>query len=203
MTGISRMIEDDGTILATNGIPAGVSDIEAIRSDRSSRILEAYLIAWDVTGDRHWRDAYLEKVREASSGRLRSLLDPEKVRRPYMPRDLQYPPDGQIGAIWQTQYSLVPLIEIEPDIALKATYLEAMRINARIAEQSSRDMAVPIMMFAQNRAVVAGVDCSSEQQHQEIVRSRAKALLAKGLKSRGAMEVYWTGAARGVFKPRP
>jgi hypothetical protein len=203
MTEICTMIEEDGTILASNGIPAPVSDIEAIRSDRSSRILEAYLVAWDVTGDQHWRDIYLEKVRESNYGRLHSLLDPDKVRRPYMPRDLQYPDDGQIGAIWQTQYSLVPLVEIERDIALKATYLEAMRINARIVESSTRGHALPIIMFAQNRSVIAGVANPTEKQYLEGVRARSKALFSKDLTSREAMEVYWSGVARGVFKPQP
>ena len=77
MAEICAMIEHDGTILASNGAPAWVSDIEAIRSDRSSRMLEVFLVGYDITGDRHLRDVYLEKVREGNYGRLRSILDPQ------------------------------------------------------------------------------------------------------------------------------
>jgi hypothetical protein len=85
MAEICAMIEHDGTILASNGAPAFVSDIEAIRCDRSSRMLEVFLVGYDITGDKHLRDVYLKKVREGNYGRLRSILDPKEIRWTYAP----------------------------------------------------------------------------------------------------------------------
>ncbi len=63
---ICLAIERDGTILATNGAPGGVSDIEAIRADRSSRLLAVLLVAHDITGDLQWRELYWRRCAKAA-----------------------------------------------------------------------------------------------------------------------------------------
>lgn len=222
---ISEMIERDGTILATNGIPTWVSDIEAIRADRSSRMLEVYLVSHAVTGDPHWRDVYLEKVREAQHRRLRTILDPQLIRFQYMPRDLKYGPD-HVGwaSLWQSQYSLVPLFELERDIPLKTAYLEAMRVHGQIAERyrgNGAELIIP--MLAENRHCFSPVDSSPEtlRRWEDLKRKTIEALTnAKrwrvemprstrigselthvGNSMMAEAEVFWTGWARGVFRP--
>jgi len=182
---ISEMIERDGTILATNGIPTWVSDIEAIRADRSSRMLEVYLVSHAVTGDPHWRDVYLEKVREAQHRRLRTILDPQLIRFQYMPRDLKYGPD-HVGwaSLWQSQYSLVPLFELERDIPLKTAYLEAMRVHGQIAERyrgNGAELIIP--MLAENRHCFSPVDSSPET----LPLGRPKAKTIEALTQRQAL----------------
>lgn len=226
LTEICEMVERDGTILATNGIPAWVSDIEAIRADRSSRILELYLVTHAISGDPHWREVYLEKVREAGRRRLRTILDPHLIRFQYAPRDHKYGAD-HVGwvALWQTQYSLVPLFDLEPEIPLKTAYLEAMRVHAQIAERyggSGPELIIP--MLAENRHAFAPVDPSPEtlRRWERLKLKTIEALTSAerwridmptqrsplgpglthvGLSSVAEAEVYWTAWARGVFRP--
>ena len=204
MNDICQMIMDDGTILATNGIPAGVSDIEAIRSDRSSRMLEVYMVGWDVTGEQKWRDYYLEKVREANYGRLRSLLDPIKVKCPYFPRD-KVENTPHMGTIWQTQYSLVPLVEVEPDVSLRAAYVEAMRLNARLCEENftGSSQQMEIILFAQNRSVLGDVKTPQDEETRKVMAERSQKFIAGGNErgGRGNHAVYWTAVKRGVLQP--
>lgn len=224
MTEICEAIEHDGTILASNGAPAWVSDIEAIRSDRSSRMLEVFLVGHDITGNPHWRKLYLEKVRESSYGRLRSLLDPREVRYTYHPRDHKYGEDyGDVNSIWQTQYSLVPLIELEKEIPLRAAYLEAMKLNAEIAERyGKRGVELQIMMLAQGRAVFSPVSTEASMAQAADLRRRCAELLAAtprwreqhpkgsalassitsvGIDWPAAADTFWTGLRLGVWKP--
>jgi hypothetical protein len=218
---ICTMIERDGTILATNGAPAWVSDIEAIRSDRSSRLLEVLLVAFDMTADPHWRQVYLEKVREGSYARLRSQLDPMQVRFNYVPRDLKRGPEyADVNSLWQTQYSLAILAELETDLPLKAAYVEALQVGARIAERYGKAGAeLQIVMLAQNREVIGPVD-AADRTRFDALAGRCAALLKAtplfrvdmprgdalssslthvGIPWVGAADTYWTGIVRGVI----
>jgi hypothetical protein len=219
---ICTMIERDGTILGTNGAPGLVSDIEAIRSDRSSRLLEVFLVGFDMTGDRHWREVYLEKVREAAYGRLRSQLDPMQIRFNYIPRDLKRGPDyADVNSLWQTQYSLVPLVELETDLPLRAVYVEAMRTGARIAERYGRkSIELQIIMLAQNRDVIGPVDDSNDRDYFDTLTNWCAALLKTvplfriempkgdalaasvthvGVPWVAAADTYWTALVRKVI----
>ncbi len=64
--------------------------------------------------------AVLEKVREGRQGRLRSLLNPARFVTPMHRAIAQGPGYADVNSIWQTQYSLVPLFELETDLALKS-----------------------------------------------------------------------------------
>jgi hypothetical protein len=208
------------------GAPAWVSDIEAIRSDRSTRLLEIYLVAHAITGDPHWRDVYLAKVREANSGRLRTVLDPRQLRYTYVPRDLARGAEhADIATIWQTQYSLVPLVELETDPALKSAWKEAMATCSRIIRRyGGHGPEMQIVLLAQNRPVEGPTFVTPDEKrlHAELERYVAR-LLAKSLRHQiempkgdvlgasmthfgvtwlGAMETYWTAVVRGVFGPR-
>ena len=176
---ICTMIEHDGTILGTNGAPGLVSDIEAIRSDRSSRLLELLLVGFDMTGDQHWRDVYLKEIREAAYGRLRSQLDPMQIRFNYVPRDLKRGLDyADVNSLWQTQYSLVPLVELETDLPLKAAYVEAMRTGARIAERYGKQgVELQIVMLAESRGVIAPVETTADRVYFDTLTTRCAALL--------------------------
>jgi hypothetical protein len=223
---ICTMIERDGTILGTNGAPGWVSDIEAIRSDRSSRLLEVFLVGFDMTGDRHWREAYLEKVREAQYGRLRSQLDPMQIRFNYVPRDLKRGSDyADVNSLWQTQYSLVPLVELETDLPLKAAYLEAMRTGARIAERYGKQgIELQIIMLAQNRDIIGAMENGNDRDYFDTLTRRCAALLKTaplfrtempkgdalaasvthvGVPWVAAADTYWTGLVRKVIATDP
>jgi hypothetical protein len=224
MHDICTMLERDGTILGSNGAPGWVSDIEAIRSDRSSRLLQMYLVGHAITGDPHWRDVYLEKLREARYGRLRTVLDPMQLRYTYVPRDLARGAEhADLGTIWQTQYSLVPLFELETELPLKTAWLEALRTAARIAERYGSDgPEVQIIMLAQNRDVVSEVTTPAQLRTNEDLKRRTAALISRtprwqvdmprgnaftasmthfGLTWVGVMDAYWTGIVRRVFTP--
>jgi hypothetical protein len=222
MDEICTAIERDNTILASNGEPAWVSDIEAIRADRSSRVLEVFLAGHAITGNPHWREVYLDAVRQAGSQRLRTLLDADIVRYTYAPRDRKRGPDyADLNSMWQTQYSLVPLVELETDLALKAAYVEAMRLNASIAERYGRGgFELQIIALAQNRAPIISVVSEMDRQYWRVLAGRSAALLKRtpisatdmprgdalassithiGLPFVAAAEVYWTGLLRGLF----
>jgi hypothetical protein len=226
MRDICVMIERDGTILGTNGAPGWVSDIEAIRSDRSSRLLEVFLVGSDITGDRHWRDVYLEKARENGHARLRSQVDPFQVRFNYVPAQLRRGPEyADLNSLWQTQYSLVPLVELETDLPLKAAHLEAMRTGARIAERyDNRGVELQIVMLAQNRYLIAPVETAADRVYFDTLATRCSALLNAapafriempkgdalarsvthvGVPSVAAGDTYWTGLVRKVFVAQP
>jgi len=134
---ICACIEKYGfSIPATNGIPAPVSDIGVIRSDRSSRLLEMYLVGYDVTGNEHWFEIYQEKLKENHYSRLYSILDPENIEYSYSPRDKINNTAQATWAILQTQYSLVPLFELETDITIRASYLENRSLIAPVVRST-------------------------------------------------------------------
>lgn len=164
LTQICTMLDRYGTIPGSNGAPGLVSDIEVFRSDRSTRFLQMFLSAFSVTGDPHWRQVYLEKVQEADQARLKSVLDPMQLRYPYAPRDYKYGANyADISTMWQTQYSLAALADLETGVALKAAYFEAMRTCARIAEQyGGRGFELQLIMLAQNRAVVEPISTTDD-----------------------------------------
>ncbi len=222
---ICTMIERYGTIPGSNGAPGLVSDIEVFRSDRSTRLLQMFLSAFSATGDRHWRQVYLEKLQEADQARLKSVLDPMQLRYTYAPRDYRHGEDyADIATIWQTQYSLATLVDLETDVALKAAYLEAMRTCARIVERyGGHGLELQTVMLAQNRAVTDYVPTMTEHSYFQDLANWTADLVAKtprwaldmplgdrlassmthiGVTYIGAAEVYWTGHRRGVFGKR-
>lgn len=131
---ICLRIEDDGfDILDAKGKPALVSDIGVIRSDRSSRLLEVFRVGHDITGEKHWLDIYEEKMRENNSARLRDITSPSRVNiLPWGSRQMVY-------GILQNQVSLLPLHALETSLPVKAMYLEAIRLNARLVEDRLTD----------------------------------------------------------------
>jgi len=197
-------IEEDGfAIPATNGIPAPVSDIGVIRSDRASRLLEMYLVGYDITGNERWLEIYNEKLKENRYARLYSILDPEKIEYPYCPRDKINNSTQATWAILQTQYSLVPLFELETGITIRASYLEAMRINAKIVERRPKMDAggMHVTLLARNRALVAPVVSPTDEQNTEALKSKCGEILANSSKSSiAAVAAYWTAVKQGLFK---
>lgn len=119
MHNICTRIEDDGfdNILTNVGKPALVSEIGAFRHDRSSRLLEMYRVGYDMTGDTHWLDIYQEKLAENHYTRLRNITTPFKQN---------------VYGILQNQASLILLLELETSLPIKASYLEAMRLNTNL-----------------------------------------------------------------------
>ncbi len=201
MDEICAMIEADGTILATNGIPAPVSDIEAIRSDRSSRILEVYRIGYDITGNRHWLEKYKEKLHESDYARIKSLLDPHRVKYPYVPRD-EVNDYFARGAIWQTQYSLIPLLYLETDITVRAAYSEAMRLNARLFEERgevSGGHGLEVVVMALNRYLTAPVTSPFDDDYKEQLRNMVETYVRKNPRSRESQGIFWTALRQGLF----
>lgn len=129
MHDICARIEDDGfDILAADGKPALVSDVGVIRSDRSSRLLELYRVGADVTGEPHWLDIYKEKTAENKYARLRDVTTPSRVdTMPWKTRQSVY-------GILQNQVSLMPLLALEDSLPIRACYLEALRLDARLVD---------------------------------------------------------------------
>lgn len=126
---ICTRIEEDGfDILREDGKPALVSDIGAIRSDRSSRLLEMFIAGYDITSNKHWLEIYREKLKENDYARLRDIITPSRIEGLYADSK----PNAYV--ILQNQVSLMPLFEIETDMAIKSCYLEAIRLNAKLIE---------------------------------------------------------------------
>lgn len=61
-----------------NGEAAFFGDIGALGPDRAPRLLAALLGGWALTGEVRWRDAYLEKTREADGARLQPGMPPAR-----------------------------------------------------------------------------------------------------------------------------
>jgi hypothetical protein len=225
MREICTMIERDGTILGSNGAPGWVSDIEAIRTDRSTRLLQMYAVAHAITGDDHWRAVYLSKLRESRYARLRTVLDSMQLRFTYVPRDLaKGDQHADISTIWQTQYSLVPLFELETDLTLKASWKEALSACSRIVRKFGGDgPELQIVLLAQNRDIVGPepVTPDDARLHRELEGAIARLLsrtprqqidmpkgnvLAASMTHFGvtwlsAAETYWTAILRKVIRP--
>jgi hypothetical protein len=201
---ICQCIEEYGfSIPATNGIPAPVSDIGVIRSDRSSRLLEVYLVGYDIIGNKHWLETYNEKLKENGYARLHSILDPDKIECPYPPRDKINNSTQATWAILQTQYSLVPLFEMEKDITIRAAYLEAMRINAKIVEGRSNIGAggIHVILLAQNRSLVTPVISPWSEKYVELLKTQCLQILDNSSKSSIAtVAAYWTAVKLGLLK---
>ena len=213
------MIERDGTILATNGIPAPFCDIEAIRSDRSTRLLEMFLVAYDITGDSQWHDAYRRNLEQNRFARLRSMLTADCILYPYDPRDRLVP--GEAGNLWgmlQSQTSLAVLVEIEEEVTVKAAYLEAMRLLAKLAENtpwtgysdhgnhlsledpSIATQALEIVLLAQNRGVLDNVVTAADRAYQKELAELCRDVLSKSSRTDiSALSSYWTAIKRGIL----
>ena len=143
---------------------------------------------------------YRDKVRENEHGRLRSILDPEQVLWPYTRGWSQQ----VVGAILQTQVSLVPLFELEKDITVKACYLEAMRVNAKLAEAEpgmGGSAGLQIMLLAHKLSLVAPVECPRQQHVGDVLRKRCNEIIAKSsLHSHDAAANFWTAVRKGLFR---
>lgn len=127
---VCARVEDDGfDILCADGKPGLVSDIGVIRSDRSSRLLALYQFGAALTGDEHIKAIYGEKLRENNYARLKDIATPSRVDiLPWKAKQMVY-------GILQNQVSLLPLLYLEKDFGVKAAYLEAIRLNARLVEE--------------------------------------------------------------------
>ena len=110
------------------------------------------------------------------------------------------------GAIWQTQYSLIPLLELETDVAVKAAYLEAMRLNARIMKATKPrpdGQALEVMVMAFNRRTVAPVKTASRQRRRRELRALCEEYIRRHPRSRTSLAVYWTAVKQGVLDGPP
>ena len=114
----SRLERDNWEILREDGESAYYCDIAAFRADRSTRLLEVLLTAHRLTGDEHWLDVYYDKVHEENDRRLTSVED-----------TLAYVASPCI--VLQTAASLLPLIGLETDDAIRARYISALNACAR------------------------------------------------------------------------
>lgn len=130
MNDICVRIEDDGFVLLdAKGRPALVSDIGVIRSDRASRLLEMFRVGYDITGNPLWLEIYEEQMRENRYARLEEITNPERIETlPWKSKQKTY---GYL----QNQVSILPLFELETNLTIKATYLEALRVTSRLAEE--------------------------------------------------------------------
>ncbi len=203
MHDICARIEEDGfDIRNTHGAPARVSDIGVTRSDRSSRLLEVYLVGYDITGDKRWLDIYRNKVAENGYARLKSVLDPEQVMWPYTRTWSRQ----SFGAVLQTQVSLVPLFELEKDVTLKACYLEAMQVNAKLAEAEpgfGGTAGLYVMLLAYKLPLIGYVDCPREQHLGTLLKQRCSETVAKSrLHNFDAAAAYWIAVRKGLFTAR-
>jgi hypothetical protein len=196
---VCTLIEAEGfDIRDAHGAPTQGCDIGVIRSDRSSRLLAIYRVGHDVTGDDRWRGIYHEKLRENGWARLRSLLDPEQVAWPYG-RGL-----GRQGAesLHATQVSLVTLFELERDPPVKAAYLEALRVHARLAEEAEGPHAaagLAAQLLAHARAVVAASPGPAEARDAQRLSGALTAVVeAASPFDLTALGAWWTAVRRGV-----
>lgn len=117
-----RIEKDNFEILSSDNKPAQYCDIGNISADRSSRVLEIFLIGFDITRQKHWLDIYTDKLKENEYARLQEIMNPAKVNK------------LTTYSLLQNQVSLIPLFELEGLLPVKNCYLEALRINAKIAE---------------------------------------------------------------------
>ncbi len=165
-------------------------------------INEMYLVGYDVTGNEHCLEIYHEKLKENHYSRLHSILDPENIEYPYSPRDKINNTTQATWAILQTQYSLVQLFELETDITIRASYLEAMRINAQIVEKRANIGAggMHVILLAQNRSLIAPVVSPTDEQKIEFLKNNCREILAGSPKaSVTAVATYWTAVKQGWF----
>lgn len=114
---IAHRIEKDGfTIKTSDGKDAWYCDIGAISLDRSTRLLEVLLIAYDITKDSHWQELYKEKLAENNYARL-DILPKDKL--------------PSMFCVLQNQISLQPLYSLEQDTRIKTIYENLLNESAR------------------------------------------------------------------------
>jgi len=114
-----RVRRDEYTIARDDGNSnVFVCDLELIRPDRGSRLLEVFRAAHDVTGNEAWRQEYLKKVLEDGKARLHSAMDDENVR-------------WCSWGLHQTAVSLRLLYELEDDEAFRQVYEQSLSHIAR------------------------------------------------------------------------
>jgi hypothetical protein len=125
-----RIVSDDFQIMTAEGKPALYCNIGALASERASRLLEVLRVGADITGDSRLLELHNTKMKEANWSRLHLIVTPSMVSK--TPSGTRTPVYG----IYQNQVSLIPLLQLEGSLSVKAVYLEAMRVNARLAEDS-------------------------------------------------------------------
>ena len=118
----TRIENDNFEILSSDHKTALYCDIAAISPDRSSRILEIFLIGYDLTNEKHWLDIYIEKLNENEYARCKEIMNPSGLKK-----YLTY-------SILQNQVSLIALFELESMIPIQACYLIAIETNAKVVE---------------------------------------------------------------------
>jgi len=102
------------SICREDGVPGIVDKMWDVAPHEWARLPMIYLIGWDLTGNKHWRDQYRRYARDAAR---RSLDAPLSFRTPY--------------AHQQAVFSMEPLVALEhrePD--LRSAWLRAMNFYA-------------------------------------------------------------------------
>ncbi len=114
----TRLERDGWQILQEDGKPAYWCNLDAIRIDRSSRLLELLLIAYDLSADPHWLELYQQKLAEQNYARLDSIQDwLAMTGTPYV--------------ILQNAASLIPLIALETNDDIRKCYTTSLTACAR------------------------------------------------------------------------
>jgi len=95
--------------------PSIYGDTNAINADRACRILTFYKAAYDLTGDRRWRELYLAKIEENRRARLCCHYGPDP-----------WPMDRNLHAVVQNQAAFRLLYEGEHDAVIREAYRKAL-----------------------------------------------------------------------------
>lgn len=100
--------------------PSIYGDTNTIEPGRACRILEFYKAAYDLSGDRHWQEVYMQKVEEKGRARLACHYGPEV-----------WPLNRNVHAVVQSQVAFRLLYETENDAGIRAAYKAALRAEAQ------------------------------------------------------------------------
>lgn len=117
-------IERDGfKILSADGSPVTYGNIGNSDTDRASRLLEVLFAGYGITGNPHWLDIYNEKLQEKSYRRLKNTLLSSVLQK------------CEAYTVLQNQVALVALFDMEPQLPIRSAYLNALKLNANVAEE--------------------------------------------------------------------
>lgn len=103
-----------------DGRPSIYGDTSTIEPGRACRILMFYKAAYDLSGDGHWQERYLEMVEDQDRARISSHYGPEI-----------WDPKRNVHGVVQSQAAFRLLYEAETDAELKAAYDRALTAEAR------------------------------------------------------------------------
>lgn len=117
---VARLVESFGHDIPREDMrPSIYGDTSTIEPGRACRILEFYKAAYDLSGDPHWQDAYMNKVDEKRRVRLTCHYGPDV-----------WPLDRNVHAIVQSQAAFHLLWEVEKDPEIREAYRKALRAEA-------------------------------------------------------------------------